>query len=248
MGASSRSRRQRCTTGAAPGWTWHPLDGGRRRRCRRGRRAMAHVSAVTSTAVVGTVTIDRVRPRLQAGDALGARGRHATRCRSTTPGAMSHDVTFADGTKLAADAGKTATRRGRRPRGGRRLPVLDPGPRRRRACRARSPSPTPRQPDRPIDGSDGGHGRPGIGGAGRRQPPRSPIRTPRPTSCATRGAPKVLAGTRPRHRPPDHRDRHHRRATGFVVHAWTFGGTVPGPTIRVHLGDTVNVHLTNGAR
>jgi nitrite reductase (NO-forming) len=34
-------------------------------------------------------------------------------------------------------------------------------------------------------------------------------------------------------------------ATGFVVHAWTFGGTVPGPTIRVHLGDTVRVHLTN---
>ncbi len=34
-------------------------------------------------------------------------------------------------------------------------------------------------------------------------------------------------------------------ATGYVVHAWTFGGTVPGPTIRVHLGDTVRVHLTN---
>jgi nitrite reductase (NO-forming) len=34
-------------------------------------------------------------------------------------------------------------------------------------------------------------------------------------------------------------------AEGFVVHAWTFGGTVPGPTIRVHLGDTVRVHLTN---
>jgi len=34
-------------------------------------------------------------------------------------------------------------------------------------------------------------------------------------------------------------------AEGFVVHAWTFGGTVPGPVIRVHLGDTVNVHLTN---
>jgi nitrite reductase (NO-forming) len=29
-------------------------------------------------------------------------------------------------------------------------------------------------------------------------------------------------------------------ADGFVVHAWTFGGQVPGPTIRVHLGDTVN--------
>ncbi|HET7026338.1 MAG TPA: multicopper oxidase domain-containing protein [Candidatus Limnocylindrales bacterium] len=34
-------------------------------------------------------------------------------------------------------------------------------------------------------------------------------------------------------------------AKGFVVHAWTFGGTVPGPTIRVHQGDTVRVHLTN---
>jgi nitrite reductase (NO-forming) len=34
-------------------------------------------------------------------------------------------------------------------------------------------------------------------------------------------------------------------AKGFVVHVWTFGGQVPGPTIRVHLGDTVRVHLTN---
>jgi nitrite reductase (NO-forming) len=34
-------------------------------------------------------------------------------------------------------------------------------------------------------------------------------------------------------------------APGFVVHAWTFGGTVPGPAIRVHLGDTVRVHLVN---
>ncbi len=34
-------------------------------------------------------------------------------------------------------------------------------------------------------------------------------------------------------------------ATGYVVQAWTFGGTVPGPTIRVHVGDTVRVHLTN---
>jgi nitrite reductase (NO-forming) len=34
-------------------------------------------------------------------------------------------------------------------------------------------------------------------------------------------------------------------ADGYVVSAWTFGGTVPGPTIRVHLGDTVRVHLRN---
>jgi len=34
-------------------------------------------------------------------------------------------------------------------------------------------------------------------------------------------------------------------AEGFVVHAWTFGGTVPGPTLRAKVGDTINVHLTN---
>lgn len=34
-------------------------------------------------------------------------------------------------------------------------------------------------------------------------------------------------------------------AKGFVVKVWTFGDTVPGPVIRVHLGDTVRVHLTN---
>jgi nitrite reductase (NO-forming) len=34
-------------------------------------------------------------------------------------------------------------------------------------------------------------------------------------------------------------------AAGYVVQTWTFGGTVPGPTIRVHIGDTVRIHLTN---
>ena len=36
-------------------------------------------------------------------------------------------------------------------------------------------------------------------------------------------------------------------AAGYVVHVWTFNGTVPGPVIRVHLGDTVRVHLHNPA-
>jgi nitrite reductase (NO-forming) len=36
-------------------------------------------------------------------------------------------------------------------------------------------------------------------------------------------------------------------ATGYVVHAWTFNGTVPGPVIRVHYGDTVRVHIVNPA-
>jgi nitrite reductase (NO-forming) len=36
-------------------------------------------------------------------------------------------------------------------------------------------------------------------------------------------------------------------ATGFVQHVWTFGGTVPGPAIRVKVGDKIRVHLKNPA-
>jgi nitrite reductase (NO-forming) len=35
--------------------------------------------------------------------------------------------------------------------------------------------------------------------------------------------------------------------TGFVQAVWTFGGTVPGPVIRVKVGDTIRVHLKNPA-
>jgi len=34
---------------------------------------------------------------------------------------------------------------------------------------------------------------------------------------------------------------------GFVQAVWTFNGTVPGPAIRVHLGDKIRIHLKNPA-
>ena len=36
-------------------------------------------------------------------------------------------------------------------------------------------------------------------------------------------------------------------APGFVQAVWTFGGTVPGPVIRVTVGDTIRIHLKNPA-
>jgi nitrite reductase (NO-forming) len=36
-------------------------------------------------------------------------------------------------------------------------------------------------------------------------------------------------------------------AAGFVQSVWTFGGTVPGPVIRVKVGDRIRVHLKNPA-
>ncbi|HEX5147907.1 MAG TPA: multicopper oxidase domain-containing protein [Candidatus Limnocylindrales bacterium] len=34
-------------------------------------------------------------------------------------------------------------------------------------------------------------------------------------------------------------------AEGLVREVWAFGGTVPGPVIRVEVGDTIRIHLTN---
>ncbi len=36
-------------------------------------------------------------------------------------------------------------------------------------------------------------------------------------------------------------------AEGFVQNVWTYNGTVPGPVIRVRVGDTIRVHLKNPA-
>jgi nitrite reductase (NO-forming) len=36
-------------------------------------------------------------------------------------------------------------------------------------------------------------------------------------------------------------------AKGFVQRVWTFNGTVPGPVIRVKVGDTIRIHLKNPA-
>jgi nitrite reductase (NO-forming) len=36
-------------------------------------------------------------------------------------------------------------------------------------------------------------------------------------------------------------------ADGYVQKVWTFNGSVPGPVLRVHVGDTVRIHLKNPA-
>ena len=71
---------------------------------------------------------------------------------------------------------------------------------------------------------------------------RTPVPPRTPSSIPT--APAVMSGTvHDIEMPIIERDM--TVAAGYVMHVWTFGGTVPGPTIRVHLGDTVRVHLTN---
>jgi nitrite reductase (NO-forming) len=148
-------------------------------------------------------------------------------------GATAHDLSFADGVKLNADAKQTVTGSVTVPAGGLTFLCSIPG-----------------------HAQAGMTGSIGVGVAG---PPASaaspgpasaagaaPIPDPNAPAYVLRDpvVPPVMTGTvHDIELPIIERDM--TVAKGFVVHVWTFGGTVPGPVIRVHLGDTVNVHLTN---
>jgi nitrite reductase (NO-forming) len=147
-------------------------------------------------------------------------------------GATTHDLTFADGTKLSADSKQTATGTVTIPAGGLAFKCSIPG-----------------HAEAGMTGSvTVGSG--GSTAAGSSPAPiaaaAAPVADPNAPPYVLRDptAPAVMAGTvHDIELPIIERDM--TVAKGFDVHVWTFGGTVPGPVIRVHLGDTVNVHLTN---
>jgi nitrite reductase (NO-forming) len=146
-------------------------------------------------------------------------------------GSAIHDVTFADGTKLTADPGATVAGTVAVPATGLTFLCSIPG-----------------HADAGMKGTITVEGAapstpPSATGTGA---PAAPVADPNAPAytLADATAPKLLTGTVHDVDFPII-DKDITVAEGFVVHAWTFGGQVPGPTIRVHLGDTVNIHLTN---
>jgi nitrite reductase (NO-forming) len=147
-------------------------------------------------------------------------------------GSAIHDVTFADGTKLTANPGATIQGTVTVPAAGITFMCSIPG----HAAAGMTGKVT-------VAGAatSGASQAPATGGSA-----AAPVADPNAPPYVLRdaAAPAVLAGTVHDIDFPIV-DADITVAKGFVVHAWTFGGTVPGPTIRVHLGDTVRVHLTN---
>jgi nitrite reductase (NO-forming) len=155
----------------------------------------------------------------------------------TNAGTTTHDITFADGTKLSADAGKTVTGTVTVPAAGITFECSIPGHAAagmKGSVTVQGAAPAARS-SMPMASTA-----PAADGAA------APVADPNAPKYELRDAtaPQVLAGTVHDIDMPIV-DKDITVADGFVVHAWTFGGTVPGPTIRVHLGDTVRVHLTN---
>jgi nitrite reductase (NO-forming) len=148
-------------------------------------------------------------------------------------GSTLHDLTFADGTKIGADAGATVSGKVTVPAGGITFLCSIPG-----------------HADAGMKGSiTVGTAAGASNGPTASQPAdaaATPVADPNAPAYVLRDptAPAVLPGTVHDIDLPII-DKDITVAAGFVVRAWTFGGQVPGPTIRVHLGDTVRVHLTN---
>jgi nitrite reductase (NO-forming) len=148
-------------------------------------------------------------------------------------GAIGHDVTFADGTQVVAAAGETKTTTVNIPAEGISFLCSIPG---HADAGMRGEVMVEGAPAASANPDDHGGPAPETDVAA---DPNAPPYTLYPAE-----APALLAGT-------THdidlvvEEKDMTVAAGFVQHVWTFNGTVPGPVIRVKVGDTIRIHLKN---
>jgi nitrite reductase (NO-forming) len=213
-----------CASAAAPTWTYAPA-------------ASPEASVQSEVAVGQPVAAPTDKISIEAFDlgftpampSVAAAGSYEVEFKNT--GSTLHDVTFADGTKITAEGGKTATGKVSVPAAGLAFICSIPG--HADAGMKGEVMVAGAAPAASVAPADGGTATAPVADPG----------APKYT-LFNATAPKILPGTVHDIDMPII-DKEITVAEGFVVHAWTFGGQVPGPTIRVHLGDTVNVHLTN---
>jgi nitrite reductase (NO-forming) len=151
----------------------------------------------------------------------------------TNKGTVTHDVTFTDGTQAVVESGKDATITVDVPAAGLTFLCSVPG-------HAAAGMTGEIMVEGETPGGSDDHGGP---------PPETDVEADpnaAPYTLYDATAPKLLEGT-------THdidltiEEKDMTVAAGFVQHVWTFNGTVPGPVIRVKVGDTVRIHLKNPA-
>jgi nitrite reductase (NO-forming) len=183
--------------------------------------------------VLGTLEVTAVDLGFQPTNlSVDAPGAYTVSLRNT--GTIVHNITFADGTAVSAEAGQTATGTVVVPADGLSFLCSIPG-----------------HADAGMKGTITVKGTAATGSADSHGGPAPALDVqPDPNAPAPErrdpAAPAALAGT-----VHDFdlvvQEKRMTVATGFVVAVWTFNGTVPGPTIRVKVGDTVRIHLKNPA-
>jgi nitrite reductase (NO-forming) len=216
-----------CGSAANPTWTLTPAA---ERSTAEPTAQSADESAAPATTKIEVEAFDLgFKP---AAVTVPAAGTYAVTFRNT--GSVPHDITFADGTKIPAGPGATEGGTVTIPDGGLTFICSIPGHEQagmKGAVTIGGAEPTP---------SGDSHGGPLPTGSVKADPHAPPYRLYDPT------APAVLPGT-------THdidlviTEQQMTVAPGFAQAVWTFGGTVPGPVIRVKVGDKVRVHLKNPA-
>jgi nitrite reductase (NO-forming) len=229
-----------CGGAAAPQWSYAPDPAGgvavRPVASPAGSQAPAASRAPAaiqgpSGDVLGTLEVTAVdlgfKPATLSVDKVGA-----YEVKLINTGSILHDITFPDGTKIAAKSGATATAVVQVPAEGLSFICSIPG-----------------HADAGMKGTisvkgtaAGGDSHGGPAPATDVQPdPNAPRYVPRDPK-----APALLPGA-------THdidlvvEEKLMTVADGFSQAVWTFGGSIPGPVIRVKLGDLVRIHLKNPA-
>jgi len=224
----------------APAWTFTP--GGSNGAASAGPATPAPSGAQTATGdVLGTLEVKAVDLGFEPKElSVPKAGTYAIKF--TNSGVIPHDMTFSDGTKIPAKPGETVTASIAVPDNGLTFICSVPG----HADAGMKGSITVAGSTAAASPSTGDHGGPAPV-TDTVPDPNAPAYTLYPAE-----APALLPGTV--HdidlviEEKDITVQYDPKAkTGFVVHAWTFNGSVPGPVIRVKVGDTIRIHLKNPA-
>jgi nitrite reductase (NO-forming) len=225
----------------APTWTFSPANAG--------APAAVGASPAPSTASGGTAAAGPTLGSLEVKAVdlgfepkeLSVSKAGAYEIKFTNSGAIPHNITFADGSQAAANPGETKTITVNVPDSGVTFLCSVPG----HADAGMKGSIT-------VAGSTAATGGANDHGGPAPVTDTQPDPNAPPYTLYPADAPALLTGTV--HdidlviQEKDITVQYDPKArTGFVVHAWTFGGTVPGPFIRVKVGDTVRIHLKNPA-
>jgi nitrite reductase (NO-forming) len=190
-------------------------------------------AAAGSGAVVGEITIKAFDLGFDPATVDVAKaGTYTVMFHNT--GAVGHDLTFADGTKIAAEPGQMATGTVTIPAGGTTFLCSVPG----HAAAGMTGTVTVAGAAPSPSGESHGGPMPSMDVAADPSAPPYVLRDPT--------APPLMTG-----RVHDIdlvvEEKVMTVAKGYQQMVWTFNGSVPGPVIRVKVGDTVRVHLKNPA-
>jgi nitrite reductase (NO-forming) len=189
-------------------------------------------AAPAAEAVLGTLEFRAFEMGFEPAEVTVAKpGRYTVKL--VNDGALPHDITFEDGTRIVANPKSTAEGEVVIPEGGSGYICAIAG-HEAAGMKGRVLIEGQAAPAAEHDGHGGGPVTTSVAAD-----PNAPAPvTYDPT------APQLLAGT-VHDITLETIEKEMVVAPGYVQKVWTFGGTVPGPVLRVKVGDTVRIHLKN---